>query len=137
MATDSVTCVQDCPGGLYTTQTLNGTRYCDICSANCATCRDFSYCLSCPGVKLLADGLCVDTCDASAVQVGSVCQSCTSGCQTCSANECLKCAAGFLFERLCVDQCPAGFFGNPRIQQCTACEVACSACTDTYFCTAC
>ncbi len=133
----SITCVSTCPTKFYSTQTLNGTRFCAPCSSTCDACRDFSYCLSCPNSRLLSSGLCVDRCDSSSVQVGDSCKSCSAGCQTCTPLVCVQCASGFLLNGSCLAECPGGFFGNPRNQQCTACESPCVSCTDTYFCKEC
>lgn len=65
---------------------------------------------------------------------------CNSKCTTCLAEDiCFGCVAGyFLFDELCIQYCPDGYYGNAANNTCVSCDSSCKTCRDiSTKCTSC
>lgn len=84
----------------------------------------YAYCGS-PPLLYFSGTSCVSTClDGTYLNSNKVnCVSCSSTCRTCtlSANNCLSCAASFMYNSTCVSTCPTGFYGDA--------DLVCRTCT--------
>lgn len=78
---------------------------------------------------MLVDGRCEADCPLGYYSYFSVCLPCMYGCSICSdSNACLRCSSGFLFQGVCLDQCPSGWIGNSTLQ-CEKCLSGCLKCS--------
>lgn len=103
-----------------------------VCVGGCNTCQSATFCLSClDNVTLyLVNGSCVG---------------CSSPCITCSGNptNCTSCALSttypYLFNNICLPNCPANYFNDIDINACTKCTSPCQTCTSalTNACVTC
>lgn len=69
------------------------------------------------------------------------CASCHSSCLTCngsSETQCITCRTGrFSYEGKCLNNCPIGYYGDKKRQECMPCPTGCETCTSNGFCLTC
>lgn len=69
------------------------------------------------------------------------CASCHPSCLTCngsSETQCITCRTGrFSFEGKCLNNCPTGYYGDKKRQECMPCPTGCETCTNNGFCLTC
>lgn len=69
------------------------------------------------------------------------CASCHSSCATCngsSETQCITCRSGrFAFDGKCLNNCPDGYYGDKKRQECIECPNGCATCTGNGFCLTC
>lgn len=69
------------------------------------------------------------------------CASCHSSCSTCngsSETQCITCRSGrFSIEGKCLNNCPNGYYGDKKRQECMPCPTGCETCTTNGFCLTC
>ncbi len=115
------TCGDNCPDGQYDPS----SGICALCSTNCATCSDFSTCLTCglSGGALTykySDNRCYAICPngyyGGTSSGQKVCISCDNSCNGCSltATNCLACANTYFRQiglNSCTQNCGNGYYG--------------------------
>ncbi|XP_020556399.1 proprotein convertase subtilisin/kexin type 6 isoform X4 [Oryzias latipes] len=130
-------CLDTCPPGTFPDESQ---RRCVECHASCMECVQHpDVCTACHHGYSLAGMACVPECGGGTFfHVEELrCRSCHSSCRTCSgpgAEQCLRCAEGYLQQEWgCVQVCSPGFYageaaGLPH-QICTRCEENCLSCS--------
>lgn len=68
---------------------------------------------------------------------GVTCKRCIPPCNRCNQSQCLSCSYGFYSNGSCLNNCPAGYFGNVDTFECQICQANCTACTTLSYCTNC
>ena len=137
------------------------TLECRFCHESCAECsgKESSECSACyAGFSLDKGGQCVFESHHSAARCGAAeffdavlqrCAGCHTSCSQCAdAITCTACTEGAFLqsrrlgesveeERLCVRDCPPGFYGDAASGSCQPCPPYCEACLGPASCTSC
>lgn len=138
---DDKTCSDKCPEYTYP---VIGTQNCHPCNTLCATCIDHNRCIVCrDGFFLRDDGVCVETCEVGSVGNPKTkrCEPCDTNCLVCSFGDnkrCNLCKQGFfLFENICVKECPEKYYKCTNDRLCKPCHSSCEKCSVFYKCDTC
>lgn len=134
---------QNCPIGTYPNSTL---YICDNCISPCASCSNYSYCLTCIIGSSLYLGICSTNCPSGYYSYNQICTICSSPCSTCSnsATNCTSCLTNlvvqlYLSNNFCVQAngCPDGTYANSTFNNCSFCNSPCNNCANLSFCLSC
>lgn len=139
------TCSLTCPAGI--TIANNGTKNCDLCSPQCATCAgNISNCVTCASTAALYQGSCVSVCPIPLVIKNGQCDSCSTACLTCSItfNNCTSCNTNsslpYLYNFNCLSSCPIYYYeslANGLCILCSTLNIGCDNCTSPSTCGTC
>ncbi|XP_077377227.1 proprotein convertase subtilisin/kexin type 5b isoform X4 [Festucalex cinctus] len=133
-------CLPQCPSNAYYEKADGECRDCDH---SCLTCSGNgpSSCLSCGSERRLdASGHCVwySRCSPHTyMDDGGQCRPCHASCRSCSGgpgpDRCLGCdPPHFLLNSTCVQQCPAGYYGDKDERTCERCHLSCASCSGRH-----
>lgn len=122
-------CVSSCPTAHFADQ---NSGWCNRCLPTCSACTSTNNCTQCLSGFTLSNGVCQNQTS-----------NCSSICQFCSGQNCLRCVQPYLLyinratsTSSCLTACPLGFY--PSIFTCEACNSSCSNCVNSANnCTAC
>ncbi|KAE8748948.1 hypothetical protein FOCC_FOCC004353, partial [Frankliniella occidentalis] len=132
--TDLAVCLQQCPDG-YFEDSEKGV--CIPCAANCVSCSDQpDRCTVCAPRLLMHGSKCYAACPPGTFNITSdKCQECHSSCDTCSGpdeTQCISCPAGrYFLSGTCLRGCPEGWHPDKHAQECAACALGCTLCTNS------
>lgn len=92
-------CLSSCPNGYY-----SSAGVCNLCFNSCATCSNYSFCLSCSPPLLLSNSQCITSCpSATPFNHSSICMTCSQAQNSClicnsslSTAECIVCLSGMV-----------------------------------------
>lgn len=140
-----------CKRGYVKKMTQNNQLQCTDCPANCVTCENTTYCISCeeefykakvsaghslclncpPGCKncykvVDKGSVACDICKEGFNKTQGECRECPSNCKSCQKEWCDTCKKGFYKGEQECDECPPG---------CRECKnsTVCLTCEDTYY----
>ncbi|EGR32972.1 zinc finger lsd1 subclass family protein, putative [Ichthyophthirius multifiliis] len=133
--TDNISCSK-CQVGKY----LDAGRTCNDCNHKCATCSDATDCVTCFHNRVPPACDCpAHSYDNSNYQEACFpCSNISVGCSTCDNKTCQACLAPrFLDGNSCVNDCPAGKWGNTVNRQCADCLDKCVTCSNAIDCDTC
>uniref|UniRef100_A0A8C5FU44 P/Homo B domain-containing protein n=1 Tax=Gadus morhua TaxID=8049 RepID=A0A8C5FU44_GADMO len=131
-------CLNQCPLSTYYDQ---HTEKCRDCAESCLTCSDHesSSCLSCKDNRRLDEmGHCVWYSQCSVhtyIDEKGQCLLCDPLCHRCSGpgkGRCLNCATLFLLNNTCIEECPAGYYGDREEMACKRCHESCVSCVGRH-----
>ncbi|CAL8254264.1 unnamed protein product [Boreogadus saida] len=131
-------CLNQCPLSTYYDQ---HTEECRDCAESCLTCSDYesSSCLSCKDNGRLDEmGHCVWYSQCSVhtyIDEKGQCLLCDPLCHRCSGpgkGRCLNCATLFLLNNTCIEECPAGYYGDREEMACKRCHESCVSCVGRH-----
>ncbi|EAS00754.2 zinc finger lsd1 subclass family protein (macronuclear) [Tetrahymena thermophila SB210] len=145
------TCVNSCPDGYYSDTKNNVCAQCNSSCLTCASPGDNKSCLSCAPTLYLLNGQCVNSCPQKYYSTTStnpqtmICKQCYQDCLTCSgpqSTDCKTCQLPNYFVAAtsqCLPNCPAKFYKNDPLAQCSACDPSCANCSgpSASQCTSC
>ncbi|KRX07476.1 Insulin-like growth factor binding protein, N-terminal [Pseudocohnilembus persalinus] len=131
-------CSTTCPNGLFQN---DATNECDSCDSTCETCSGpaSNECITCKSSPqhyfMSSDSSCYEICPdgyyASDITNPKSCETCPSGCATCTSNsDCQSCSSGYyLANNSCSTTCPNGLFPNNVTNECDSCDATCETCS--------
>lgn len=109
------------------------------CTMPCRSCVGVA-CSSCymdsaiTTLNYLSGSSCVSGCSSSQYEVNFTCYDCSSDCASCALVDynCSSCANGsYLYNSVCVSDCPPLFYADSLTNECKQCVSPCSLCSNT------
>jgi len=141
-------CTPDCPIIGFFPNTDN--FQCDPCHDTCLSCSGAleTNCLACNSSLFLYDGnnTCLPSCpDKFHPNVTArTCDPCLDvNCKTCDSepgicDACMPSIGQYLFNSVCIPECPLGFYKNDSVWECSICDSTCEGCfEEADHCTSC
>lgn len=115
-------CLTSCPTAYFADQS---SGWCSRCLSSCSACTGTTNCTQCLSNFTLSNGLCLNQTS-----------NCSSTCQSCSGQNCMKCVQPYLLyvnrttsSSSCVSTCPQGYYSS--IFTCELCNSSCAACANS------
>ena len=132
-------CVTFCPDGYYKEALINT---CMPCKSGCKVCTSQFNCSECKDESLiLFNTNCIPNCPDSMTKINNTCEPCTdTNCFKCELghpDRCEACNKNYLYEKICIEDCPEGTFMNIAKKECTACDNTCKSCRNINSCDSC
>jgi len=128
-------CIKECPAKFYT-----DSGVCLPCDPHCKACSSKqNFCINgCEEPYLFKDNKCIPDCGDGYANNNGTCEPCDKGCASCKyeskMKKCLRCDQNkFMFNNICIDDCPQGQFGNTEKGLCEYCSSECKECFGKTF----
>jgi proprotein convertase subtilisin/kexin type 5 len=127
-----------CSSKYYADQT---TKTCVLCTQAlpfCSQCQSSTICKVCQAGYYLMGTLCISQNDCLSTGgyylnlAQQKCSPCVLPCANCTnSNTCLSCVNGFLYQGLCLFNCPANFYSSLTFMECLQCDLSvCLTCVN-------
>nr|XP_040139728.1 proprotein convertase subtilisin/kexin type 5-like [Ictidomys tridecemlineatus] len=132
-------CVSSCPEGTWPS-VKSGS--CENCTEDCASCSGADLCKKCQSQPerplFLYQGRCYSSCPEGFYAEDSICERCSSPCQTCvgNATHCHSCEGGLVLDQgVCLKACPERHVAVEGV--CKPCPEMCQECIHEKTCKEC
>ncbi|CAD8048323.1 unnamed protein product [Paramecium sonneborni] len=125
-------CLLNCPQ-----KTVQFQNLCFNCPERCDICLNEYECLKCNSLYFLFEGSCVLKCPLSLPYEDTVNSICSYDCPPntfTKKHTCVLTCDLIIHQKMCLDQCPKGYYENII---CKPCKLECLACNDFDYCTEC
>jgi hypothetical protein len=135
-------CVSTCENGYYAKNSINPNytdssismkinKICELCLAECLTCKNGQTCISCKNSNLVLDPgfRCSFSCPSGYYNNQQICSICTYPCLTCGNGPkiCMSCIQPFILSgESCISQC--GVTEYLKLSECFPCVWPCRTC---------